>query len=610
MYRKSSCWYKFIALALVLSLILPGVISCGVEEKPAAMPSTQEPKPQTNGDQFVPEKSTPPPAGAQRVKAYFETAWVHDARDNVFFNGETHGSKEWRSHVTNAGVPIGHLELTLNSDLAFDYLMTERLSRMGPPTYGWSFWDVPADGEASADVGLGPTADRFKFTPGFDVSRSFNNTEFSTPGTQILTITVTPREIKGELFISVRADENDYVTPVITSPADGEHIELSRDGHRLTIEGMPVEIGIPLTLTVNINVMPKIPEVEFTPYIWVGWRETINYGSDSGKSVSWTGNDLGTTTWSVMWDGAWDWKEYHSYAVRWESRSTGLAEATNLVFVGFAEELNHSAPGDIFINGEVTGERIWRISNVMNAADETGAPVTGIGINLNSSVAFDGVDPYPPDKWGPPDYRWSFGDLVERPQQEGWEVDAVVMLKSSSYPFTITPGFDVSRSFDKTVFSAPDTQTVTITVTPQEEWLEKVTIAVIALENDLVNPVIVDYSSSASGEEVNIIPDGHGLYLNHVPVEFNTPLTITATIQVTPKAPMIEYSPRVGIIPERQVMAYTGTTSGSFVSYTMKEVGTWTVSGEGNYVWRWGAPRSVRGTVGLIERTAIIEGGK
>jgi hypothetical protein len=519
--------------------------------------------------------------------------------EDTFVNGEVHGSTEWTTRLASLGIPVRGLSLDLSSDLTFDYLTTANLSRLAPPTYEWSFGDVAEGSEAGADVALRPTPERFNFTPGFDASRSFDETEFSAPGVQTLTITVTPRAKRGELVVRVRAEEDAYVTPVITSPTSGDHHELSRDGHELTIYGMPVEVGVPLVISVTIGVIPKVAEIEFMASVWVGWRETLDSGAVLGSSVSRTDDALGTRTWTAEGEYSWQWEAHRSYAVRWLPTSRGTVAAPNRVFVGFAYEVDYRAPGDTFTNGEVSGHRLWRITSIINIADETGKPVSALKVAFASDLAFDGLSPYPPSKMGPPVYEWTFGDLVEEPEYRGWSIDAIVMMSPERSPTTITPGFDASRSFDQTVFSAPGTQTVTVTVTPREQWLKRITVFVHAAESDLVDPVVLSYTSPAGGE-VSITPDGHFSGISNIPVELDTAMTLTVILRITPKVPGVEYKPRVAVLPDRPSEHQLGSTSGGFLSVPT-EVGTWIVSAEGDYTWDWTASRSLNATLSFAE---------
>lgn len=291
-------------------------------------------------------------------------------------------------------------------------------------------------------------------------------------------------------------------------------------------------------------------------------------------------------------------------AIRAGTRSppTDLPEGNHVV-VGFGEEMNCLVPGDTYTNSAITGTRHWRITSILNMEDETGAPVKNLKITLDSDMTFGGFSPKEyMTKMGPPTYEWSFGDLVEESQHTEWYVDAVVMIPN--YPSTITPGLDASRSFDKTMFIAPDTQTLTITITPREEGLEQLSVCVVADENDLIDPIINSYFSTTDAGYIKFTADSHRLALDHIPVKLNTPLTITIILEVTPKVPLINYKPQIAIIPEKQREADVGTVIGSSVSYTMPEVGNWTVSAEGDYVWEWSKGHGI-GSMVMFTKMAV-----
>jgi len=166
-----------------------------------------------------------------KVGADFNTTWTYDSVEDAFTNGEVTGRNEWHANI-GSGVPLTGLTLTLDSTLNFDHIMKENLTTTGPPTYVWSFGNVPPGTYSDAYVGFvsldSPDVVPVSFTPGFDASRSFDKTEFSEPGTQTLTIMVTPREGTERFGILIHADENDLVNPLITSPTSGDGIEQKR----------------------------------------------------------------------------------------------------------------------------------------------------------------------------------------------------------------------------------------------------------------------------------------------------------------------------------------------------------------------------------------------
>lgn len=255
------------------------------------------------------------------------------------------------------------------------------------------------------------------------------------------------------------------------------------------------------------------------------------------------------------------------------------ADPVNEVGVGFGTEWIYSAPEDIFTNGEVIGGKVWRVG-MDNTPDETGAPVTNATLSLDSKLAFDGIMPCP-TTMPPPTYVWSFGNVPE-----GSGTFTMVTFESSPHPFpvTFTPGFDASRSADKTVFTATDNQTLSITVTPRQDGHRRMFVA--AHKNDLVNPVITSPTSSG---RFRLSPDGHKLDVDLTGLELDTTWSFTVTIEVTPKVPKVEFMPHVNI--KSVDFLASGTTSGSSVSYPAgdpdDEVGTWTWTADGSYEWNW-----------------------
>ena len=269
-----------------------------------------------------------------KVGADFSTRWIYDSPEDAFTNGQVTGMKDWLADI-GTKVPLTGLALTLDSTLNFDHIMKENLTTTGPPTYVRSFGDVPPGTNSVAYVGFGsldsPDVAPVTFAPGFDASRSADKTEFSAPGTQTLTITVTPREGTERFGIVIHADENDLVNPLITSPTSGDGIELKREGHSLHINPTGLALNTTWTITVIIRVTPKVPEVEYMPYVGIGRSETLASGTASGDSVSLPVTDMGTWTWSVEGGYEWDWTahEVPGYNVAFSQRANSPPTLTS-----------------------------------------------------------------------------------------------------------------------------------------------------------------------------------------------------------------------------------------------------------------------------------------
>jgi len=263
-----------------------------------------------------------------------------------------------------------------------------------------------------------------------------------------------------------------------------------------------------------------------------------------------------------------------SFALSPAPKATAAPDIANEVHVDFFTSYEYEVPGDVLVNEEVTGKMDWH-TRIVNTPDETGAVVKDLKVTLSN-----------PDN-GALIQEWSYGDAPEEGSTDlPWTPDAVYFGDIKHHPCTFTPGFDASCSIDKTVFTVPDTQTVTITVTPRDERvIDNLGLEVVARDVDEVDAVIISHTG---GEDFELSPEGN-IFGIHLPksLELNTPWNITVTLQVTPKVPKVEFRPRVPIgtpLPGES----SGTTTGSSVSYT-NEAGTWTVSAEGDYVWSWTA---------------------
>jgi len=522
-------------------------------------------------------------------------------------------------------MPVDGLELNFATVSPFSILTDQYLTRMGPPAYTWSFGLLLEGSQVGADAGFVWGKDGFSMTPGLDASRSVDRTLFSSPETQTLTITVTPREERGgELFIRVLATETAYADAAVTSHTGGSETELSPDGHQLTIYGISTELDTTSSVTVTIQVTPKVPEAEFLPAVWLGRRETLDSGTTKGSSISRDVEELGTRTVTAALDCIWSWEECTYDVTRWPQVSRGAAETDNKVRVNFASVWQYDLWGHDFTNREVNGGRHWYTA-LINEEDETGEPIKDLGLTLTTDLESPFF--WKPDliKQGPPSYEWFFGEQPEEPLSHmgtgGREafaefptsLEALIGVdpRKIEYPYRTparwTPGFDVIRSADKTIFASPGTQTLTITVTPRHEKIDKLIVEINAYNSRNVPAVIV-----SSTQELYKLPTSgpYSCYWSDIPMEVDTPWTVTVTIEVTPEVPKIEYMPYVAVIWNGGKWNWTptnGTTSGSFVSYGWEEMGTWTWSADGDYAWEWSLQPG-HYCVGLSPRHEVLEG--
>jgi hypothetical protein len=517
------------------------------------------------------------------VTATSRCFWLYDVPGDTFDNDEVTGYKSWQSYTINqpdiTGEPVTALQVSLESDAEFDYISLEP-DMMGPPHYMWSLGDIAE--ESSAEVFVLDQTAPSHFTPGFDAYCSADNTVFSAPATQRITIELTPRDTTEGFHLHVGAWEDELVNPVITSVTSEDEIlfDLSSDGHWLDINPVGLELGVIWTATVTISVTPKVAQVEFAPFVDISWDEEIDSGIITGDSVSYRAgeaeNPIGTWTWSGDGGYIWHWEEVICRSVRWLPYSRDLG---NHVYVSFATNSIYAVPGNTFINQQVTGSAEWGLP-IINVADETGEPVTELTATLNSQLEFDRAGDVPPMIVGPPTYEWSFDELPE-----GDLVGlGVRFMNPDPFPVTFTPGFDASMTLDKTEFlqsEGTQTQTVTISVTPREQPSDS-WIVVVGADDAYKAPDEYDLVDA-------VIPtagDGHKLLLFPTGLVLDQEWTTTVEIQVMPKVPRLEFKPCVQIFRSSDGI-FGGTTVGSSVSHPADEVGTWTVRAEGSYVWNW-----------------------
>ena len=71
-----------------------------------------------------------------------------------------------------------------------------------------------------------------------------------------------------------------------------------------------MELNTPWSITVTIRVIPKMPNVEFVPFIGIIWNGpggVPSQGTTSGSFVSYNMGGAGTWTWSAEGNYVWNW---------------------------------------------------------------------------------------------------------------------------------------------------------------------------------------------------------------------------------------------------------------------------------------------------------------
>lgn len=285
--------------------------------------------------------------------------------------------------------------------------------------------------------------------------------------------------------------------------------------------------------------------------------------------------------------------------------------AVNRILADFRNNYFYYIPGNInsFTNEKVSGVLHFDM-DLRNLQDESGEPVVGLGATFTTELVANNWKKDNTIKTGPPIYVFSYGDV---PQEEvyipgGFRPSPYVEFNEA---VSFTPGFDASRSADKTVFSGPDTQTLTITVTPREKDIEEksdgMSMCIYTIEPGAENLVdVIITSPTTDGEHFVVSEDRHSLRIYDIPVKTGTPWSVNLTLEVTPKPGVskVEFLPfvsflwnpsffrddpsAVSCVMESGNSGSKGTTTGSSVSCVSDEgIAKW--KAKGNYIWDWQA---------------------
>jgi len=303
-------------------------------------------------------------AALNKVSAEFQTSWACSPSGDVFTNAEVDGSKSWKTIILNSSdpteEPLVGLNLTLESSLDFDEVSDEYLTGMGPPTYEWSFGDVPDGSRGSTNTRVGfqgePHPFPVSFYPGFDCSRTPDSDSFLQSGgtqTQTLSLTLTPRETTEGYFIGIEGHEDDVLDAVITSYAGDGEFRLGPEGSYLFIWPAGLQLDTQWAATVTIQVTPKRPQVEFMPIVSCRRGEELASGAVRGTSVSYPAGDpadgVGTWTWSA--EGGyecyeWEWSELRERSVNFHSYSREIVGIESFAIQGMLIDFDRQPDED------------------------------------------------------------------------------------------------------------------------------------------------------------------------------------------------------------------------------------------------------------------------
>lgn len=272
------------------------------------------------------------PEPVNEVWVSFVTSEVHSVPGDSFVDtgSDVPGEAEWGVAIQNipdcTGAPVSGLNLALDTLLEFDRVEHEELlTQTGPPTYEWSFGDLSEGDLAGVGVRFPtPVPYPVSFTPGFDASRELSQREFEQSGgtqTQEVTISITPRTDEtadeGLWLVLVTADYP-YRAPDEYDVVDVE-IPGAWDGKQLLLFPGDLTRDVSWETTVEIEVTPKVPRVEFAPCVQVFWYQDVPIDMHLGSSISHVEDLMGEWTASAVGEYGWHEAETARRIVEFQS---------------------------------------------------------------------------------------------------------------------------------------------------------------------------------------------------------------------------------------------------------------------------------------------------
>lgn len=544
-----------------------------------------------------------------RVGVSFETSYVYKTEEDVVPNINTtqpagiHANLQNKGDATGEDVvglsPKGGPTLNLSTTQTLTYVKEENLKPGSE--YTWEFPIIEQDQGFSGYAQLAQTA---TFWTGFSVERSVNQTSFPPEGgTQILTLSVTPEEAMDRLEINGKTQVGKLDIATFSS-ASGENIGIHSDGRgfHAWIDGIDEsDIGTTYQWQITIDIAalpPELPEVnlEYMPFIQVRNINVIDDGGFYGSSppVKETLNldetmVLGTWTWQATGEYSWWWDQKVSKEVQLE----GYAEVPcNEVGLNYETTYTYRTTHDEVHNINTT-QPAGLHSNLNNKPDSTGEgvvgpspdPLFGPVLDLSTTEEVTGVK----DAYLVPgsEYTWEF-PVIE--QDQGFNGYAEITQTA-----TFDTGFYVSRSADPVRVPAGGTQTLTLTVIP-EETMQRLTID----GRTDVDGLDIATITSASGPNIGISGDGRGFHAridgideSDVGQTYQWQVTIEIVDPLPEEFLAMEFMPRIWVknVVSSDGGSYYGSSPPSGNSCSLDDggavLGTWTWQATGDYWWKW-----------------------
>ncbi|HWI60945.1 MAG TPA: hypothetical protein VNT75_03805 [Symbiobacteriaceae bacterium] len=525
-------------------------------------------------DPFAPEVQID--AGVETLYNHFTMA---DAVDNspVQMGAGTNTNLHHRND--GSGQVMVDPIVDLSSAYTFEY--TDASGHPLPPPPGINYrWGFPSLPEGQGVWARGETDRKATLAPGFTASREVDRRDFTGPGTQKLTVRVTPAEPMDRLQVFGWVGVNEL--PATIRSADGEQINIHPDGR-----GFDAWVNAPAVgqtyvweITIEIPAPPAgFQALSFMPDIQVRNVKTIAAGISDGSSLT-RPTEFATWAWQATGNYRWHWHQDLGRQVHLGGSISDPLAPDVQVDAAFETAYSFDVPGDTVDNNMVKMHAGLR-TNLWLGHSSSGQPLVDPILDLSSSYPIERADSNG-QTLPPPagiNYRWGFPSLSEGPGAY-----ANAGLEQS---VELAPGFTASRQADQRRFTGPGTQKLTVRVTPTEA-MDRLQVDG-RIDMNGIDAVV----SSVAGPNSNPHPDGRGFngWIDHPAVGQPLEWEVTITIRSLPAGfRALDFMPQVWV---RNVHpAADGVTDGDRLTglspgQNSETMGVWTWQATGTYRWQW-----------------------
>lgn len=517
------------------------------------------------------------------VHAGFITNYDNSVFGNQYDNEMVEHNLHVNTHIHNDHDESGEAVLSPTLNLSCIYTLQNVDSpgaKVSPPEgvdVRWEFDDL-AEGEGVHAHGA--TDQWLMMQTGFSVSREVDQLEFTEPGTQVVTLKVTPEEEMERMQVHLNP-EHEGVDAAVTD-VQGEATNIYGGLFDAWIENPDVGRTYEWEITVEIYSLPDgYDTLEYMPSIFVSnliaaiESDYVDSGLN-GQSTDLEDNAVATWEWQTEGEYHWHWTQVVEKSVY----MAGYASDGNIdVYTNYNSNYSYYTPADEMDNIEIE-MHLGVGTHLHNMNDGKWGAVHNPILDLSSDYYIDhtdstGTEVVPPEGI---DYRWEFADVE---MGEGQDAHAGIQ-----HNIAMEPGFSVSREVDRREFEEPGTQVLTLTVTPEEqmEWLQ------IHL-----NPRVRELDAAVTGAT----GEGAEIHNGHFDVWIEDPVVghayvweINIEIMELPEIfNMLSYMPDISV--HNIISRQEGMAEGSSIEMTSpdlvegEEFATWHWQAEGAYRWHW-----------------------